>query len=239
MTTHLASFRLLCAAALMGQGVLLDAQSLSPVKDLPKTIGSVTQDAGPLSVCALADTRAITLAYNTATARGAKRFVLGWELKVDPPGELAKNLVITNVKRIGVLAKVNCKTVLPLPAGGVDAMQAHTPYALVDKAPDWKTGFTSLVMTARNDNLPANEFVPRLKHHVKLVTQLFEPKGMDGYVVYIGDDFEWGYLHWVDEATSKKAFATPEGATGPKDSATFQHTRGANSQIFHGDVSPR
>ncbi len=84
----------------------------------------------------------------------------GLGIEADPPAELAKNLVITNVKRIGVLTKVNCKTVVPLPAGGVDAMQAHTPYALVDKAADWKTGFTSLVMTARNDNLPAKEFDP-------------------------------------------------------------------------------
>ncbi|HEV2200688.1 MAG TPA: hypothetical protein VGR73_12775 [Bryobacteraceae bacterium] len=132
--------------------------------------------------------------------------------------------------------KANCQRVQPLPAGGADAMQLHTPYALVDKATDWGTGYTSLVMTRKNDALPAKDYVPRLKRHVKLVTQLFEPNGMDGYIVYAGEDFEWAYLHWVDRETSLKAFATPEGRTGPEDSASFQHPRGTAVQIFPGEL---
>lgn len=115
-------------------------------------------------------------------------------------------------------------------------MQLHTPYALVDKAMDWTAGYTSLVMTAKNDALPAKDYVPRLKRHVRLVTQLFEPHGLDGYMVYAGEDFEWAYLHWVDKETSVRAFATPEGKTGPADSASFQHPRGASVQIFPGDL---
>jgi len=114
-------------------------------------------------------------------------------------------------------------------------MQLHTPYAAVDKATDWTTGYTSLVMTAKNDALPAKDYVPRLKRHIRLVTQLFEPNGLDGYIAYAGEDFEWAYLHWLDKETSVKAFATPEGKTGPADSASFQHGRGASVQIFPGE----
>ena len=74
--------------------------------------------------------------------------------------------------------------------------------------------------------------MPRLKRHIRLVTQLFEPNGLDGYMVYAGEDFEWAYLHWVDKETSVRAFATPAGKTGPADSVSIQHPRGVSVQIF-------
>jgi hypothetical protein len=77
-------------------------------------------------------------------------------------------------------------------------------------------------MALKNDDMPAADYIPRLRRHVKLVTQLFESKGMDGYMVYAGDNFEWAYLHWTDEDTAKRAFATEDGATGPKDSRSIQ-----------------
>jgi hypothetical protein len=124
--------------------------------------------------------------------------------------------------------------VQPLPSGGVDAMQLGVPYAAVDKAIDWSTGYTALVWTTKNESLPAEDYVPRLKRHIKLVVQLFEPRGMDGYLILAGKDFEWAYLHWVSEEASVHAFASPEGKTGPADSASFQHRRNAAVQIFPG-----
>jgi hypothetical protein len=217
-------------------GASLLAQELAPVKDLPHTIGSASKTRGPLMFCAIPDASIIPAVYDAAVKGGRRPFVIGWELKAEPPRELAKIVLITSLPQAGNLARANCKRVQPLPAGGADAMQLHTPYALVDKAMDWTTGYTSLVMTAKNDALPAKDYVPRLKRHVRLVTQLFEPNGLDGYIVYAGEDFEWGYLHWVDKETSVKAFATPEGKTGPADSASFQHARGASVQIFPGDL---
>ena len=217
-----------CSASLL-------AQELAPVKDLPHTIGSASKTR-PLMFCAVPDASIIPAAYDAAVKNGKRPFVIGWELKADPPKELARIVLITSLPQTGNLAKANCKRVQPLPSGGADAMQLHTPYALVDKATDWNTGYTTLVMTARNDVLPANDYVPRLKRHVRLVTQLFEPNGLDGYIVYAGGDFEWGYLHWVDKETSVRAFATPEGKTGPADSASIQHSRGASVQIFPGDL---
>jgi hypothetical protein len=186
--------------------------------------------------CAISDASMIRAAYDAAAKAGKRSFVIGWELKVDPPQELAKILLITSLSQAGNLAKANCKRVQRLPSGGAGAMQLHTPYAAVDKSADWTTGYTSLVITAKNDTLPAKDYVPRLKRHVRLVTQLFEPNGLDGYMVYAGEDFEWAYLHWVDKETSVKAFATPEGKTGPADSASFQHPRGASVQIFPGEL---
>jgi hypothetical protein len=215
-------------------GASLLAQELAPVKDLPHTIGSASK-ARPLMFCAVPDAAAVLTAYHAAAKAGRKPFVLGWELKADPPPELTKIVLITSLAQTGDLAKANCKRVEPLPARGADAMQLHTPYAAVDNAKDWATGYASLVMTARNDALPATDYVPRLKRHIKLVTQLFEPHGLDGYIIYAGEDFEWAYLHWVDQETSVKAFATPEGKTGPADSASFQHSRGASVPIFFGD----
>jgi len=217
-------------------GTSLVAQELAPVKDLPHTIGSASKTHGLLMFCAISDASIIPAAYAAAAKGGRRPFVIGWELSVDPPQELAKILLITSLSRTGNLAKANCKSVQRLPSGGADAMQLHTPYAAVDKAADWTTGYTSLVITAKNDTLPAKDYVPRLKRHVRLVTQLFEPHGLDGYMVYAGKDFEWAYLHWVDKETSVKAFATPEGRTGPADSASFQHSRGASVQIFPGEL---
>ena len=211
---------------------LLVAQEPAPVKALPHTIGSASKSHGPLMFCAIPDASIIRLANKAAAKDARRRFVIGWELKADPPQELARIVLITNLPRTGDLVSANCKRVQPLPSGGADSMQLHTPYAAVDKATDWGAGYTSLVMTARNDALPAQDYVPRLKRHIRLVTQLFEPHGLDGYIVYAGEDFEWAYLHWVDKETSVKAFATPEGKTGPADSASFQHARGETVQIF-------
>jgi len=217
-------------------GASLLAQELTPVKDLNHTIGSASKTRGSLMFCAIPDAGIILAAYDAAAKGGKRPFVIGWELKADPPQELAKILLITSLSQAGTLAKANCKSVRPLPSGGADAMRLHTPYAVVDKAADWTTGYTSLVMTAKNDVLPAKDYVPRLKRHVRLVTELFEPNGLDGYMVYAGEDFEWAYLHWVDKETSVRAFATPEGKTGPADSASFQHARGPSVQIFPGDL---
>jgi hypothetical protein len=185
--------------------------------------------------CTFPDAGAIPTAYAAAVRSGVRPFLAGWEFQADPPRELAKVVLVTNLSQLKSLPSANCKRVQPLRAGGVDAMQLRTPYALVDKAADWAAGYTSLVMTMKNDTLPAADYVPRLKRHIKLVTQLFEPNGLDGYMVYAGEDFEWGYLHWVDRETSQKAFATPEGRTGPQDSASFQHPRGPIIQVFPGD----
>jgi len=183
--------------------------------------------------CAIPDVSIIPAAYDTAAKSGKRPFVIGWELKAHPP-ELAKIVLVTSLPPTGKLAQADCKRVQRMPSGGAAAMQLHTPYAAVDKVTDWNSGYTTLVMTAKNDALPAKDYVPRLKRHVSLVTQLFEPNGLDGYLVYGGEDFEWAFLHWVDQETSVKAFATAEGKTGPADSASFQHSRGASLQVFPG-----
>jgi hypothetical protein len=182
--------------------------------------------------CALPDASAIPAAYADAVKRRPTTFVVGWELNVEPPPRLAKTLLVTNLSQTGRLAGVNCKRVQRLPTGGVDAMELHTPYAIVDRAMDWRAGYTQQVMAMKNDTLAASEYVPRLKRHVKLVAELFESQGLDGYIVYAGDNFEWAYLHWVDRETSQKAFATPAGRTGPQDSQSFQHGLGGATQMF-------
>jgi hypothetical protein len=234
---YLRSCGLAFLAGLAVACVSLLSQELASVKDLPHTIGTASKTRGPLMLCAIPEASIIPATHDAAAKGRQQPFVIGWELKADPPPELAKIVLITSLPQAGKLAKVNCKLVRPLPSGGADAMQLHTPYAAVDKATDWTTGYTSLVMTVKNDALPAKDYVPRLKRHVRLVTQLFEPNGLDGYVVYVGEDFEWAYLHWVDKETSVKAFATPEGKTGPADSASFQHARGASVQIFPGNLA--
>jgi hypothetical protein len=217
---------------LVSCGALLLAQEMPPVKDLPHTIGSASKTRGPLMLCALPDAGVVSAALDAGAKGGRRPFVIGWELQADPPRELSKIVLITSLPPRGNLAKENCKRVQRLPSGGADAMRLHTPYAAVDKATDWTTGYTSLVLTAKNDTIPAKDYVPRLKRHIRLVTQLFEPNGLDGYIAYAGEDFEWAYLHWVDQETSVRAFATPAGKTGPADSASFQHARGASLQIF-------
>jgi len=135
-------------------GALLPAQELPPVKDLPHTIGSASKTRGPLMFCAIPDPSIIPAAYKAAVKGGKQPFVMGWELTADPPQELARIVLLTSLPQSGSLAKANCKRVQPLPSGGAGAMQLHTPYAAVDKATDWTTGYTSLVMTAKNDALP-------------------------------------------------------------------------------------
>src|ERR1700686_320233 len=105
----------------------LPAQELAPVKDLPHTIGSASKTR-PLMFCAIPDASIIRAAYDAAVKKGKRPFVIGWELKADPPKELARIVLITSLPQTGSLAQANCKRAQPLPSGGADAMQLHTPY---------------------------------------------------------------------------------------------------------------
>lgn len=69
-----------------------------------------------------------------------------------------------------------------LPIGGVNAANLRIPCAIIDKATDWSIGFMSIVIAGKKPDLPADDFVPRLQRQVNLVVQLFESKGLDGYL---------------------------------------------------------
>jgi hypothetical protein len=215
------------AAALAFHGASICAQTaLPPVKDVRATIGNSSRASGPFFFCTLPD--AAPLASVPAVAR-KPAFLIGWTIE-EAPATMARAVVITSLPKAR-LSAAGCLRVQRLPAGGVDKMRLHVPYAIVDQASDWSVGFTALVMALKNDDMPAGDYIPRLRRHVKLVTQLFASKGMDGYMVYAGDNFEWAYLHWKDEDTAKRAFATPHGATGPQDSRSIQRPL-PRTQIF-------
>lgn len=199
--------------------------ALAPVADVPATMGKASRGGAPFSFCTLPEAAPLA----AAQARSSQSFLVGWSIE-EMRAPMAKVVAISNLPK-GVLPKDACKQVQALPKGGVEAMKLHVPYAVVDKVPDWSAGFTALVMTQKNNDLPAGDYIPRLKRHVRLVTHLFESKGMDGYMVYAGEDFEWAYLHWKDEDTAKRAFATPDGATGPQDSRSIQRPL-PRAQIF-------
>src|ERR1700687_1983840 len=78
-------------------GASLPAQELAPVKDLPHTIGSASKTRGPVMFCASPDASIIPAAYDAATKGGKRPFVIGWELKANPPRELAKIVLITSL----------------------------------------------------------------------------------------------------------------------------------------------
>ncbi|MES2189838.1 MAG: hypothetical protein V4454_06930 [Pseudomonadota bacterium] len=208
----------LSAVACLAIGSAASAQSPLPsVPNVDKTIGTQTTGSSTTALSFCTSDNAASLAQAAASAgnTGKKTVLTGWTI-AETPGRISKVVAISSLQH------PSCKPVQPLPAGGVAQMQLHVPYAVIDKASDWSTGFTALVMAIRDDALPAANYVPRLKRHVNLVTQLFETKGLDGYMVYAGEDHEWAYLHWPDEDTAKRAFATPDGATGPKDSRSIQ-----------------
>src|SRR5229473_3170885 len=119
MMRHVYVFSLIRLA--ISCGASLPAQELSPVKDLPHTIGSASKTRGPLMFCAIPDASIIPAAYGAAAKGGQRPFVIGWELRADPPQELAKIVLITSLPHAGTLAEANCKRVQPLPRGGADA----------------------------------------------------------------------------------------------------------------------
>jgi hypothetical protein len=200
--------------ALCGAGSC--AQSVLPVvPDVPATIGSASAVSLPLSLCTMDDFASLQSARASAGAASKQPVLLAWNIGEIPPG-MAKVVAISSSSTAG------CMPVQTLPAGGVEQMRLNVPYAVVDKAPDWSRGYTALVINMKNDDLPGADYLSRLKRHVRLVTTLFEPKGMDGYIVLAGARHEWAYLHWIDEDTAKRAFATPDGATGPRDSRSIQ-----------------
>jgi hypothetical protein len=168
--------------------------------------------ANPLSFCTLNELTPLVTSTNNLA--GQKPVLWAWSVDA-PPLALSKVLAISNASHPG------CQSVQSLPIGGVNAANLRTPYAVIDKATDWSIGFTSIVIAGKKPDLPAGDFLPRLKRHVNLVVQLFESKGLDGYFVYFDGDVEWAYLHWPDLKTATDAFATPDGATGPKDFFSF------------------
>lgn len=199
----------LCSAAAFAQG------ALPVLPDVTATHGNASALATPLRFCTMDDAAPIQAGRATAGTSGAKDVRLAWTIGEQPPG-LAKIVAIASADAPG------CVPVRALPAGGVDNMQLNTAYVIVDQAPDWSAGYTALVMARKNDDLSITEYAARLKRHVKLVTSLLESRGMDGYIVDAGETHEWAYLHWIDEDTAKRAFATAEGASGLKDSRSIQ-----------------
>jgi hypothetical protein len=199
--------------------------ALPPVPDVSATLGTASATRGErLTFCTMTDPSLLAAVHASDVAAGKHPLLIGWTIEQAPPG-------IERVVAISTLTRPGCTPTQPLPAGGVDKMELHVPYAIVDRAVDWSKGFTALVMASKNDDLPAADYIPRLRRHVRLVTTLFESKGMDGYMVYAGDNYEWAYLHWTDEDTAKRAFATVDGATGPKDSLSIQRPL-PRTQIF-------
>src|ERR1700739_2776054 len=83
-----------CSASLPAQ------EKLAPVKDLPHTIGSASKTR-PLMFCAIPDASIIPAAYDAAVKNGKRPFVIGWELKADPPKELARIVLITSLPQTG------------------------------------------------------------------------------------------------------------------------------------------
>lgn len=193
----------LCGTSALAQG------SLPAPPDVTATHGNASALATPLRFCTMDD------AAPLQAAGGAKAVRLAWTIAEPPPG-LARTVAIASIDAPG------CVPVRALPAGGVDGMQRDTPYVIVDNAADWSAGYTALVMARKNDDLSNAAYAARLKRHVKLVTSLLESRGMDGYVVEAGETHEWAYLHWIDEDTARRAFATAEGASGLKDSRSIQ-----------------
>ena len=198
-------------------------QDLPAVPMIKETHGQAGLIAKRMSFCTFEDPLAFKSAVNQASASASGATWIAWSLD-EWPQALKKHVAITDFS--SATSAMGCTRVEKLPAGGVQDIQLHVPYVLVDHAVDWSVGFTALVMAIKNNDMPIEHYMPRLKRHVNLVTQLFESKGMDGYVVYAGADFEWAYLHWKDEDTAKRAFATPDGATGPQDSRSIQRPLG-------------
>lgn len=198
-------------------------QDLPLVPMITESHGQAGLIAKKMSFCTFDD----PVSFKSSVAQQAPHATgstwLAWSLD-EWPKSLKKHVALTDSP--GATPAGGCLQVEKLPPSGVDGIQLHVPYVLVDHAVDWSVGFTALVMAIKNDDMPSEHYMPRLKRHVNLVTQLFESKGMDGYVVYAGADFEWAYLHWKDEDTAKRAFATPDGATGPKDSRSIQRPLG-------------
>src|SRR5258706_14439583 len=89
-------------------GASLLAQELAPVKDLPYTIGSASKARGPLMFCAIPDASIIPEAYYAAVKGGQRPFVIGWELKAEPPRGLPRIVLITKLPQAGKLAKGDC-----------------------------------------------------------------------------------------------------------------------------------
>lgn len=193
--------------------------ALSAVPNVAATIGTQAALKEGLRFCTLDEPATLAQAARDLAASGRKPVLIGWRI-AETPGHIGKVVAVSNASHPA------CQPVQTLPAGGVQSMQLEVPYAVIDKAPDWSAGFTALVMAVRDEAMPAADYVPRLKRHVNLVASLFESKGLDGYLVYAGADHEWAYLHWPDEDTAKRAFATPDGATGPKDSRSIQRPVG-------------
>jgi uncharacterized protein (TIGR02118 family) len=182
--------------------------SLPDIPNVEKTIGNASSNK-PLSFC----TGNEISSFSNNLSKDAT--FIAWEIEKSPSG-------IGNIVAISDLKHPGCSPVQPLPSGGVMQIKLRTPYAIVDNAPDWSKGFSALVMTKKNPAFTDDAYVARLKRHVNLVTKLFSTNGMDGYFVYAGEDHEWAYLHWKDEETAKRAFASPDGATGPQDSKSIQ-----------------
>ena len=110
--------------------------------------------------------------------------------------------------------------------------------------------YFSLATMSALSAVPALFHLPRQLRQIDRVNQLTHPSKISpmgsadqpgklaqlGFILLLPERFARVYLHWMDKETAVRAFASPEGKTGPADSASFQHSRGGSVQIFPGDL---
>lgn len=102
------------------------------------------------------------------------------------------------------------KTVVPYDPNMKD-MSADKAYAVVPFPRDWKKGVTTVFVGARKAGVTRDQFIKGLIPHMALARKIFQPAGMQGYVVVTDGEFEFAFMNWASPEAARGARTAPGG----------------------------
>lgn len=92
-----------------------------------------------------------------------------------------------------------------------DVFISYRAYDIIEKQINWSKGITIFYLGVRKKSVPRDNFLTLLSKHVKLVSSGFQNKGLKGYIVFPGKDFEAAAMNWTSRKDMEKCFQTDVG----------------------------
>lgn len=124
--------------------------------------------------------------------------------------------------------------VVPLAA----ELVAGTAYDVLQRPADWQEGFTTFFIGERQSDVPADDFLRRLRGQVGRERAAFAAQGLEGYVFLATRDHKLSFMHWPDMQAFGRAMASPEGQAVAAESRRLMRTvQFAGAAAFQGGLA--
>lgn len=87
----------------------------------------------------------------------------------------------------------------------LDKIEFQTAYDVINEKVDWNTGYSTLYIGLRKNNISTNDFIVFMKDHISEVANIFKPHGLKGYLALVGQDYEIAFQNWSSKEDAQNA----------------------------------